>query len=65
MSNQRFYYAQLNEENKVVCKSDLSGEVVADNMIAVTSLDEFQLGDLYENGQFITPEPEPEPELQP
>jgi hypothetical protein len=65
MSNQRFYYAQINAENKVVCKSDLSGEVTEPGMIAVTSLDEFQLGDVYENGQFITPEPEPEPELQP
>jgi hypothetical protein len=63
VAQSRFYYAQLDAENKVICKSDLSGEVIAPGMIAVTSLDNFQLGDLYENGQFVTPEPVPE--LQP
>lgn len=57
----RYFYAQLNELNVVCGLSDLSGEVVAQNMIPLTSLSAAKLGDIYQNGAFITPEPEPSP----
>lgn len=53
MSN-NFLYAQL-EELKVVALSDLSGEVIATSMVRLQSLSDAKLGDIYENGQFITP----------
>lgn len=52
--NKRFFYAQL-DGLTVVAISDLSGEVVAPNLIRLQSLSECSLGDIYENGQFITP----------
>lgn len=53
MSN-RFFYAQL-DNSAVVALSDLSGEVSAPNMVRLQSLSDAKLGDIYENGQFITP----------
>lgn len=52
--NNRFFYAQL-EDLKVIAVSDLSGEVIAPNLIRLQSLSDAKLGDTYENGQFITP----------
>lgn len=56
--NNRFYYAQLAEIDgslTVVGLSDLSGEVNAPNLIRLPSMDAAKLGDLYQNGEFVTP----------
>lgn len=54
-----FKYAQLNEENIVVGISDLSGEVIADNVILINGL-EVEVGSTYnhETGEFTPPEPQ-------
>lgn len=59
-------YAQLNDENVVIGISQLSGEVVADNMILINDND-VELGSTYNRttGEFITLEPQPEPKPTP
>lgn len=54
-----FYrYAQINEEGFVVSDSYLSGEVIADNMIAID--ESFDLtNQRYVNGEWIEYEPKP------
>jgi hypothetical protein len=47
------YYAQL-QNNKVVCLSNLSGEVIADNMIKLQGDYSQLMGNKYENGAFKT-----------
>lgn len=57
-----FYYAQINEENICHAVSDLSGEVIANNMIPLESYDISLLGKRYENGEWIeVPQPEEQP----
>lgn len=54
-------YAQLDANNRAIGYSDLSGAVDAPNMILIGDDDDFT-GWLYENGQWIEPEPvEPQP----
>lgn len=55
--SKRFFYAQL-DGLKVVALSDLSDEVIAPNMILLKSLTDVQLGDIYQDGKFITASPE-------
>lgn len=58
-----FYYAQINEENICVGVSDLSGEVSADNMIRIDTMDTSLLGKKYNSGNWETVEPiDPQPE---
>lgn len=61
-----YKHIQLNDENIVIGISELSGEVIADNMILINDLD-VELGSTYnrETGEFTPPEPKPEPEPQP
>lgn len=60
-----YRYAQIDEYGYVVSDSRLSGEVIADNMIAIT--DDFDLTNKkYENGKWVEYIPEvTEPEPQP
>lgn len=60
-----FRYAQIDDNGYVVCDSRLSGEVIADNMIAIA--DDFDLTNKkYVNGEWIDYIPEViEPEYQP
>lgn len=60
-----FRYAQIDDNGYVVCDSRLSGEVIADNMIAIA--DDFDLTNKkYENGKWVEYIPEvTEPEPQP
>lgn len=60
-----FRYAQIDDNGYVVCDSRLSGEVIADNMIAIT--DDFDLTNKkYVNGEWVDYIPEViEPEYQP
>ena len=54
----RCLYAQLAEvdgQQIVVCVSDLCGEVNQPNMVPLQSLQNCQLGDIYQNGTFTTP----------
>ena len=61
-----FKYAQLSSENVIIGISQLSGEVIADNMILINSL-EVKLGSTYNpaTGEFTPPDPQPEPEPLP
>jgi hypothetical protein len=54
------YYAQLNENNTCIGVSQLSGEVHADNMIAIENLDTDYLWRKYEGGQWSTDKYEPQ-----
>lgn len=56
-----YRYAQINEDNIVIGDSFLSGEVTADNMIAIPEDLESPLGKEYKDGEFIEVEHE-EPE---
>ena len=49
-------YAQLNDEKICIGISDLSGEVVADNMINIDEFDTTLLGKKYNNGSWETVE---------
>ena len=59
-------YAQIDDENIVIGISQLSGEVIADNMILNNDL-EVELGSTYnrETDKFIPPELQTEIEPQP
>lgn len=48
----RFYYAQINEANTVFAISDLSGEVIADNMIAIDEPDASLMGAIWDGVEF-------------
>lgn len=61
-----FCYAQINENNICVGISNLSGEVIADNMIRIDTMDTSLLGKKYNSGSWETvetTEPQPESEL--
>ena len=61
-----YKYAQLNNENRVIGISYLSGEVIADNMILINER-EILLGSIYqrENDYFQAPEPiEPDTSIE-
>lgn len=59
------YYASINEENICCGISRLSGEVVADNMIELTSYDMTLRGKMWTGSEWVEnpnpPEPEPTP----
>lgn len=60
-----YFYAQLNNENIVVGISQLSGEVLRDDMIDITDFETApELGSRYdpETESFEAPDPMPEPE---
>lgn len=58
-----FIYAELDENNICKAVSDLSGEVIADNMIPLETYDTTLLGKRYEDGEWVeVPQPQPEPE---
>jgi len=58
-----YYYAQLNEEQICSAISDLSGQVIEENMIELATYDVTILGKKYENGEWVEVEqPTPEPE---
>lgn len=60
----QFVYAQLDEENICVSVSQLSGEVIQDDMIELNSYDASLLGKRYNNGAWeeVAREPiEPQP----
>lgn len=60
------FYAQINEENICVGISQLSGEVIADDMIQIDSYDTSLLRKIWQNGEWIeNPNPSPEPEPAP
>ena len=62
-----FDYAQLNENNRVVAISSLSGEVKNSNMINISELDtKPRLGDIYDSltGEFKTLENSEDKEQQ-
>lgn len=56
-----FKYAQLNDQNIVVGISQLSGEVVADNLILINEA-EVELGSIYEPVTKIFTPPKPQPD---
>lgn len=63
-----YRYAQIDEYGYVVSDSQLSGEVIADNMISIS--EDFDITNKkYINGKWVEyipePEPEPEPEYKP
>ncbi|WIF95111.1 hypothetical protein [Caminicella sporogenes] len=49
----KYYYAQLDENNICIGVSELSGEVDAPNMIKIESFDTSLLGKKYEDRKFI------------
>lgn len=56
------FYAQLNEEKMVVGVSELSGDVILENMISISSYDLSLLGKIWDGKKFIdNPNPPPEP----
>lgn len=63
-----YCYAQLSEENICVGVSQLSGEVIADNMIPLEFYDSSLIGKRYQNGLWedipVEEMPEPEPTEQ-
>lgn len=50
------FYAQLNDEKICIGVSDLSGDVIADNMIKIDNFDTELLGKKYNNGSWETVE---------
>lgn len=57
-----FRYAQINKDGIVICDSNLSGEVVAENMIPIS--DDFNLTNKkYVNGEWVEYTPEPIKEI--
>lgn len=55
-----YFYAQLDEENVCCGVSQLSGEVIADNMVRLYSMDTTVIGKKYEDGEWVeVPMPEP------
>ena len=58
-----YYYAQIDENGKCYAVSQLSEEILTDNLIRIDSYDETLLGRQYGNGEWISPS-EPEPERQ-
>lgn len=59
-----YIYAELDENNICKAVSDLSGEVIADNMIPLETYDESLLGKRYVDGVWeeVPQEPTPTPE---
>lgn len=56
------FYAQIDENNICIVVSNLSGEVIADNLIQLETYDISILGKRYNNGEWEeVPRPEPEP----
>lgn len=56
------FYAQIDENNICIVVSNLSGEVIADNLIQLETYDISILGKRYNNGEWEeVPQPEPEP----
>ena len=53
------YYAQLNSQNICIGLSQLSGEVIADNMVALDTYDTSKLWHKYENGAWSAESYEP------
>lgn len=51
------YYAQLDENNICVGVSDLSGEIIADNMIRIEEMNTDLTGKKYNNGNWEAVEP--------
>ncbi len=51
------YYAQLDENNICVGVSDLSGEIIADNMIRIEEMNTDLIGKKYNNGNWEAVEP--------
>lgn len=49
----RFYYAQIDSSNTVIAISDLSGEVVANNMILINELDNKLVGSVWNGSEFV------------
>ena len=62
-----YIYAELDENNICKAVSDLSGEVIADNMIPLETYDESLLGKRYVDGAWeeVPQEPTQEPEEEP
>lgn len=62
------YYAQIDEQQLCIGVSQLSGEVVADDMVELDSYDISVLGKLWQGGKWVDnphpPQP-PEPEFEP
>lgn len=56
MSN--FIYAQLAADNTVIAISQLSGEVIHPQLIRIDNTRAATLGDVYQNGAFVAPEPD-------
>lgn len=52
--NNRYLYAQIDDKGLVVAKSDLKGEVIHPSLVAISLMDECQLGDTYHSGAFVT-----------
>lgn len=58
-----YNYAQINNDNICIAISALTGQVQADNLIAIPNYDETLLGKLYADGTWQDPpQPEPQPE---
>lgn len=58
-----YNYAQINSDNICIAISSLTGQVQADNLIAIPTYDETLLGKLYADGTWQDPpQPEPQPE---
>lgn len=60
-----FYYAQIDEKNICVGISQLSGEVVMQNMIPIGSVDGNLIGKRFNNGTWEENSPHPELILEP
>lgn len=61
------YYAQIDEQQLCIGVSQLSGEVVADDMVELDSYDISVLGKLWQGGKWVdNPHPpQPEPSKEP
>ncbi len=54
------FYAQLNENNICIGISQLSGEIIHDNMIPIIEFSEYYIWRKYENGEWGEEKYEPE-----
>lgn len=64
---EKYFYAEIDENNICCAVSELAGEVIADTMIRLAEYDESLLGKRYGDGVWeeVPQEPTPEPEQEP
>lgn len=52
----RYFYAELDDSNKVKCILETDRPMALERMVEIESFEESKLGKLYEDGSFVDPE---------